>query len=93
MRLFARNSREWLTSLAGVVLVVLCLALANPEVRDDIFSVRRAFHAREVTAWAAEGGAMADEATGWMRAIVMSQAPLVIFALASLVLVLLTLRL
>lgn len=93
MRLFTRHSREWLASLAGAVLVALCLAFANAEVRDDVLSVQRTFHRRQVIAWAADGATMADEATGWMRSLLVVQGPLVIFALASLVLVLLMLRL
>lgn len=93
MRLFARNSREWLASLACAALVALCVALANAEIRRDILTVKRSLHARQVMAWTAEGEAMAGEASGWMRALVVSRGPLVIFGLAALVLVLLMLRL
>lgn len=93
MRLFTRHAREWLASLAGAVLVALCLTLANREVRDDVLSVPRTFHTRQVIAWAADGGTIADEATGWMRSLLVAQGTLVIFAVASLVLVLLMLRL
>lgn len=93
MGLFARNSREWMASIACLVLLVIGLALANADIRRDLFSVRRAVQAREVAALTAEGGAIAGEASGWVRALLVSQAPLVIFGLASLVLVLLLLRL
>jgi hypothetical protein len=93
MRLFTGHSREWLASLAGAVLVALCLTFANRDLRDDALFAQRTFRTRQVIAWAAHGGTMADEATGWMRSLVVAQGPLVIFALASLVLVLLMLRL
>lgn len=93
MRFVARNSREWLVSIGGVALVVACLALANADVRRDLASASRSIDRGHVAALTTGSGAMADEATGWVRAILVSQAPLVVFGFASLVLVYLMLRL
>lgn len=92
MRPRARNSREWIASFAGVAVVVACLALANTDVRRDLGSVSRSMDTRHFAAWTSQGEEMAGEATGWVRAIVVSQGPLVLFGGVSLVLVYLMLR-
>ncbi len=77
----------------GVALVAIVLALANGDVRRDFRSVSRSMDTRHFASLTSQGEEMAGEATGWVRAIVVSQGPLVLFGGASLVLVYLMLRL